>query len=388
MSIESGLSFAPSSDEEAMVSAFRRFAESEVRPLVQGRHDQMFSRQELGSILGSLSAHGLPGGPLPSAAGGLGLRWTSYCLLFEELAKVSASLALSVLIQGVVGTYLARHAPLHIREKYLPGLLSGEIVAAIAISEPNVGSNVAEVQCRARRLDDGWLLEGEKSWITNGHHSDFVVCVARTGSQRDDISLFLVDRAESQYQSREIPKLGLRSTSTAQLLFDSTKIPLDSRLTAPGEGLRNVMGVFEIARPLVGSVAVGIAQRALDLSVQYACERQQHGKAIAGHQLVQAMLAEMSSDVDAARLLVLRAFDSIDRGARAEVPAAMAKWYATEKAFVATSKAIQIHGGNGITTEYPLEGLFRDARMLTIPDGTTEIQKLVLGRRLTGVGAF
>lgn len=387
MTLRTGLSFAPSSDEEAMLEILRRFLRQELEPRLKRSGERLLTRAEFSALLKELASFGLVVGPLPEGSGGMGLRWTSYALIFEELAQTSASLAMGVLIQTIIAAFLAARAPEEIVGRYLPAVMRGDLVGAIAISEPDVGSNVAEVKCRARDCGDHYQISGEKTWISNGDYSDFAICVARTGSQADEIALFLVDRTHG-YTSRNIAKLGLKATSTAQLFLDAVCVPSSMRLTASGDGLRSVMSVFEIARPLVGMISVGIAQRALDISIAYAQQRRQHGKPIAAHQLVQGMLAEMSTEVDAARLLVHRAFGTIDRGERAEEQSAKAKWYATEMAVGVTSRAIQIHGGNGITAEFPLEELFRNARMMTIPDGTTEIQKLIIGRRLTGVRAF
>lgn len=239
------------------------------------------------------------------------------------------------------------------------------------------------------RDGDHYIVTGEKTWISNGHYSDFCMVIVRTSQEGSGaISMILVDRAEHGYESRNIDKLGLNSTSTAQLFFDGARVPAANMMIAPGTGLKNTMVLFEKARPMVGLTSVGIAQAALDKAVAYSKERRQHGKPIGGHQLIQGMLAEAATELDAARLLVYRAFNLIDHGVRSEVQSAMAKWYATEMAVNVTSKAVQIHGGNGITKDFGVELLFRNARMMPIPDGTTEIQKLIIGRALTGINAF
>jgi alkylation response protein AidB-like acyl-CoA dehydrogenase len=275
------------------------------------------------------------------------------------------------------------------REKYLPRMVRAEIIACSGISEPGVGSNVAEVTCRAQRDGDHYIVTGEKTWISNGHYSDFCMVIVRTSQEGSGaISMILVDRAEHGYESRNIDKLGLNSTSTAQLFFDGARVPAENMMIEPGTGLKNTMVLFEKARPMVGMTSIGIAQAALDKAVAYSKERRQHGKPIGGHQLIQGMLAEAATELDAARLLVYRAFNLIDHGVRSEVQSAMAKWYATEMAVNVASKALQIHGGNGITKDFGVELLFRNARMMPIPDGTTEIQKLIIGRALTGINAF
>lgn len=384
---DSGYRLSPSAEEWALIEGFRRYAGDVLRPRCAMQGEVLFSRSAMTEIFGELSNFGFVTGPIPEARGGLGLKWTTCALLMEELSRVSGALGIAALIQTIVAALLARSDP-GVTDRYLAGLLTGERIGVIAISEPDVGSNVVEARCRAEPAEGGYRISGEKTWISNGEHSDFAVCVARSGPEASDLGLFLVDREKHGYDASGIAKLGLKQTSTAQLFLDGATIPADHRLTAPGEGLRGVMTVFEVARPLVGITGVGIAAEALDRSIAYSVERRQHGKPIAGHQLIQAKLADMATEIDAARLLVLRAFDLIDRGERAEIASAMAKYYATEMAARVTSHAVQIHGGNGITAEFGIEALFRDARMLTIPDGTTEIQKLIIGRGLTGVRAF
>jgi alkylation response protein AidB-like acyl-CoA dehydrogenase len=388
MSIAAGLCFEPSEEESLAVDSFRGFADEVLKPRLDKQREAPISREEISLLLKEINAFGFPGGPIDEAHGGAGLKWTSYCLLFEELARASGAVAITVLIQTLVAAFLSTKAPPVIRDRYLPGVLAGDLIGAVAISEPDVGSNVAEIRCRAVRDGDQYRITGEKAWISNGDYSDFTICVARVGPLPADLALFLVDRGTHAYRSCNIPKLGLKATSTAQLYFDEACVPASHRLTEDNDGLRNVMSLFEIARPLVGAISVGIARAALDLSVSYATQRRQHGKVIAEHQLIQAMLAEMSTEIDAARLLVLRALDTIDRGRRAEEQSAKGKWYATEMAVRVTSKAIDIHGGNGISSEFPIEELFRNARMMTIPDGTTSIQKLIIGRCITGKRAF
>jgi len=321
--------------------------------------------------------------------GGMGLSWLTYALMYEQLARISGDVAISLLIQQLGAYSLEVCSNDAMRQKYLPRMVRAEIIACSGISEPGVGSNVAEVTCRAQRDGDHYIVMGEKTWISNGHYSDFCMVIVRTSSEGSgNLSMILVDRAEHGYESRNIDKLGLNSTSTAQLFFDHVRVPAENMMLTPGAGLKNTMVLFEKARPMVGLTSIGIAQAALDKAVAYAKERRQHGKPIGGHQLIQGMLAEAATELDAARLLVYRAFNLIDHGVRSEIQSAMAKWYATEMAVDVASKALQVHGGNGITKEFGVELLFRNARMMPIPDGTTEIQKLIIGRALTGINAF
>ncbi|MCL4744510.1 MAG: acyl-CoA dehydrogenase, partial [Burkholderiaceae bacterium] len=247
------------------------------------------------------------------------------------------------------------------------------------------GSSVAEVQTRATLRENRYTLRGQKLWISNGTQSDFALVVCRI---ENELSMLLVDRDGDNYQSRELSKMGLVGASTCEMFFDGATAPADNLLGRSGAGLFQTLKLFETARVFVGLTAVGIAQAAFEESVEYAKQRRQHGKVIAGHQLMQAYIAEMATELDAGRLLCHRALHLLELGVRCDTQTSMAKWYATEMAVRVASKAIQIHGGVGITTDFRVERHFRNARVLPIPDGTTEIQKLIIGRNTLGVSAF
>jgi len=384
------MNFTPITEEQRLaVDSFRRFLEAEIQPVVEAHRDRYIEPETMREISRAIAPFGLPGGILSEDHGGMGLDYTTHGLLFMELARVSGDLAITLLINIVGGRMLAELADPSVRDRYLPGLVDGSMHMSACISEPAVGSNVAALSTRARREGDEYVINGEKTWITNGDYSDFAVVTARTSDDpRGGLSHILVDRKEHGYEARNIAKMGLCSTSTAQLFFDETRVPVVNLIGEEGQGLRNTMALFEFARVHVGMTSVGIAQAALDAALKYATEREQHGKLIAGHQLIAAMLAEMATELDAARLLCMRTLALIDAGIRCDVETSMAKWYATEKAVEICGKAIQIHGGNGITKEFPVEKLFRDAKVMPIPDGTTEIQKLIIARKLTGISAF
>jgi acyl-CoA dehydrogenase len=375
------VNFVPTTEEQDLaVGSFRRFLDAEVRPIVEAHRDRYIAPETMCGISAAIAPFGLPGGILSETDGGIDLDYTTHGLLFMELARVSGDVAITVLLNIVGGRMLAEFAGPSVRARYLPGVVDGGRHVAAAISEPAVGSNVVEVRTRAR---------GEKTWITNGDYAEFVIVTARTSDDpRGGLSHILVDRRDHGYEVRNIEKMGLQSTSTAQLFFDEVRVPVANLLGEEGQGLRNTMTLFEFARVHVGMISVGIAQAALDAAIRYATEREQHGKLIAGHQLVAGMLAEMATELDAARLLCLRALALLGAGTRCDIETSMAKWYATEKAVEICGKAIQIHGGNGITKEFPVEKLFRDAKVMPIPDGTTEIQKLIIARKLTGISAF
>jgi alkylation response protein AidB-like acyl-CoA dehydrogenase len=372
-------------EERVLLDGFASFAEKELRPLHERYAEGPVLPAELvRSLFQRLEEFGLLSGLVPESDGGAGLRFSTYGLLFEELVRSWPDLALGVLIQSVGVSLLSAFASAEQKARVLPPLLRGERIVCACISEPAAGSNVAEIETRATRDGDSYLIRGEKLWISNGSCADLAIVVCRTES---GLSMLLADRADG-WTSRDIDKMGLHAASTAELRFDDVRVPVTNLVGEEGKGLRQTLRVFERARVLVGLSGVGTARAAFEDALAYAGARRQHGKPIAGHQLIQAYLAEMATEIDAAYLLCDRALRLLERGMRCDTEASMAKWYATEMAVRVTSTALQIHGGVGITKEFRAERHFRNARILPIPDGTTEIQKLVIGRNLTGLSAF
>jgi alkylation response protein AidB-like acyl-CoA dehydrogenase len=309
-------------------------------------------------------------------------------MLFEEIAAVSLDLSIPVAINTFGASFLAELAPQHLRERYLPGLIKGEAILSMAISEPDVGSNPAAIKTRARRDGNDWIINGEKTWISNGSYSDFLICTCSTGDKPGQLTHFLLDRAEHPYEVRDIRKVAANSQSTAQIFLTDVRVPNANIIGEEGRALRNNLALFERSRVYVAAQGLGIARRALEEAVRYAKERKQFGKVIAEHQLISAMLADMATQVDAARLLTYRAAEMVEAGLRAEVEAAMAKYFASEAAVQVARQAVQIHGGNGITCEFLVEKLARDSLLVPIYEGTSQIQQLIIGRGLTGHSAF
>lgn len=371
--------------EQAMArESFRAFVDAQLRPLLKGHFGAPAPKEIAGRVYRLLAPFGVGSGWVSEAQGGVGLDFVTSGLLYEELSRLTSALAAGAGVNDTVSLLIATLGTEDMRARYLPGLLSGELIASIAVTEPNVGSNPSEVTTRATRRGARLVLRGEKVWITNGHVSDLVVVVCRT---EEGPSMVLVDRAHG-YLSRDIDKLGQKESSSAQLVFDDVEVPASNLLGPPGAGLKAAFKTFERARCLVGAFACGISSAALDLAVQYAQQRVQWGKPIGAHQMVQGLLADMATDLECSRLLTLKATTMVESGQRCEDVAAMAKWFCSEAAIRVASNAIQVHGSYGLATEYPLERLLRDARMLNIPDGTTQIQKLIIGRKLTGLSAF
>jgi len=247
---------------------------------------------------------------------------------------------------------------------------------------------VTAVRCRASEDGDDYIINGEKLWISNGGYSDFIFLLARFNDDPSGgLGLILVERQHG-YQTSDIEKMGLNSQSTAQVVFQDVRVPKTNMMVAPGEAMKALFISLAGSRPLVSLMALGVAQAALDESIRYAQDRIQFGKPIAGHQLISAKLGEMATKIEAGKLLALQALSQVDRGERSDVSAAMSKWFGTQMACEVVGEALQIHGGNGITKEYPVEYMYRAVRPFMVTEGTNEIQKLSIGRALTGIDAF
>ncbi len=380
------MDFTLSEEQRLAIDGWRKHLLRDVKPLTEACLEGPFPKELAQRLLRLTVPYGVGCGWVPEQDGGAGLDFLTSGLLFEELSRISPDLAgVAWVTEGAALKIQSAGLPA-LKERYLPRLMSGDLIGCSATSEPEAGSNVREIRTRARRDGKNYRISGEKLWTSNATIADFALIVART--EDDQYTMFLVDRNEHGYEARDIPKLGLNGWSMGQLLLDDVVVPKSNIIGGLGGGLRETMKGFERSRCFVSTLALGISQAALDASVAYAQQRKQFGKAIAGHQLIQGLLAEMVTDLEAARLLVYRALWLLAAGTRCELEAAVAKSFATEAATRITSKAIQVHGAFGITREFPLERYFRNARLLTIPDGTTQINQLIIGRKLTGVDAF
>jgi len=376
--------------QQLAVDGLKKFLAAEVEPVFQKEYrDTSVPRERLVEVTQRLVSFGLVAGVVSEAHGGMGVDWLTNLMLFEEIAACSADLSIPILINSFGAHVLENLAPAHLRERYLPGLLAGDSFCSFGISEPGVGSNVLEIKTRARRDGGDYILNGEKTWISNGSYSDFLVCTCRTGDDpRRGLTNFLLDRKDHPYVVANIQKIALNSQSTAQIFLDDVRVPASNMIGNEGEALKNTLSGFERSRVFVAGQSLGIGRRALEEAVRYATERRQFGKVLAGHQLIAGMLAEMATAVDAARLLVYRAASMIEDQVNAEMEVAMAKYFAAEMAVKVSRQAVQIHGANGVTREFLVEKLAREAMVFPIPEGTTQIQQLIIARALTGVGAF
>ncbi|WP_103511738.1 acyl-CoA dehydrogenase family protein [Streptomyces sp. SM13] len=344
------------------------------------------------SIVGKLGALGFLGLTVPEEYGGSGGDHLSYCLVTEELGRGDSSVRGIVSVSlGLVAKTIASWGDEEQKRSWLPRLTSGEAVGCFGLTEPGTGSDAGNLATRAVRDGGDYVVNGTKMFITNGTWADVVLLFARTNDTpgHRGVSAFLVPTDTPGLTRRTIHgKLGLRGQATAELVLQDVRIPVSALLGPEGKGFSIAMSALAKGRMSVAAGCVGIAQAALDAAVRYAGEREQFGKPIAHHQLVQELLSDIAVDVDAARLLTWRVADLIDRGQEFATAASTAKLYASEAAVRCANNALQVFGGYGYIDEYPVGKLLRDARVMTLYEGTSQIQKLIIGRALTGVSAF
>jgi alkylation response protein AidB-like acyl-CoA dehydrogenase len=351
------------------------------------------------AVVKRLGDLGFLGMTIPEEYGGSGGDHLSYCLVMEELGRGDTAVRGIVSVSlGLVTKPLLAYGTEEQKRRWIPKLTAGEALGCFGLTEPGNGSDAGHLTTKAVRDDrtGDWLLTGTKIFITNGTWADVALVFARTGAQDgrpDDgprgITAFLVPTDTPGFQAREIKgKLGLRGQATAELTLDEVRVPDEARLGDVGQGFKIAMSTLDKGRMSVAAGCVGLIQACLNASVTYATERDQFGKPIANYQLVQEMLADISVDLDAGRLLVWRVADLIERGQPYATAASTAKLFCSEAAVRAANNAIQVFGGYGYIDEYPVGKYLRDARVLTLYEGTSQIQKLLLGRALTGVSAF
>jgi len=377
-----------SPEHEASRSLAADFVAREVTP-----HAAEWDRREAvdRSIIKRLGDLGFLGLTIPEEVGGSGGDHLTYCLVLEELGRGDSAVRGIVSVSlGLVAKTIAAHGSDNQRAAWLPRLCSGASLGCFALTEPGTGSDAANLTTRAVRDGDDWLLTGSKMFITNGTWADVALVFARTGGAGPrGVTAFLVETDTPGLTRREVRgKLGLRGQATAELTFDGARVSDAARLGPAGHGFKIAMSTLDKGRMSLAAGCVGLAQACLDAAVRYAGERTQFGKPIAAHQLVQRHLAQIAVDTAAARLLVWRVADLIDRGQPFGTEASMAKLFASEAAVRAAESAVQVFGGYGYIDEYPVGKYLRDARVTTLYEGTTEIQQLLIGRALTGVAAF
>jgi len=377
-------------DEEqaALRELAARFADREIVP-----HAAEWDRVESvdRAIVKRLADLGFLGLTIPEEYGGSGGSHVDYVLVVEELGRADSSVRGIVSVSlGLVAKSISTWGDEEQKRRWLPRLCSGEALGCFALTEPDNGSDAANLTMRAVRDGDGWALSGTKMFITNGTWAEVGLVFARTGGPgHRGITAFLVPLESPGLARREIHgKLGLRGQATAELVFDGVRIPDAARLGPEGKGFTVAMSALAKGRVSVAAGCVGIAEAALRLAVRHSTERIQFGKPIAHRQLVQELIADIATDVDASRLLVWRAADLIDRGREFARESSMAKLFASEAAVRAANNALQVFGGYGYIDEYPVGKLVRDARVMTLYEGTSQLQKLLIGRAHTGINAI
>ncbi len=347
-------------------------------------------------IVKKLGALGFLGLTIPEEYGGSGGDHLSYVLVTEELGRGDSSVRglLSVSL-GLVAKSVAHYGTAEQKRHWLPRLTSGDALGCFALTEPGTGSDAGNLSTRAVRDGDSWVIDGAKMFITNGTWAELALVFARTGGDDPEqaghkgVSAFLVPTDTPGLTRTTVHgKLGLRGQPTAELVFEGVRVPHSALLGAEGKGFGVAMSALAKGRMSVAAGCVGIIQASLDAAVAYATQREQFGKPIASHQLVQEMLADIKVELDAARLLVWRVADLVERGLPFATESSVAKLYASEAAVKASNTALQVFGGYGFIDEYPVGKYVRDARVMTLYEGTSQIQKLLIGRALTGVNAF
>jgi len=388
----------PTAEQRAVRDVVREFAVEEIRPTAEETDRTQEFPEDVWDGLAELDLTGLT---VPEDYGGYDADRVTYSLVNEEVAYGALSVATALSVHCLATSCIAEFGDDDQKERWLPDMVEGRPVGAFALSEPQAGSNPAEMETVARKDGDEYVLDGKKQWITNGRRSDVVILFAKT--DRDDprsITQFVVPKdVDGLAVGKKEDKLGLRASDTTTLLFDGARIPAENRLTPVGEGLSAAFSILQGGRIGIASQAVGLAQAAFDAAVAYAGEREQFDQPIAEIQTVRHKLADMKTDLEAARLLVREAArrDDVanrrsagsqnaqrsgDAGESVEVWASMAKYFASEMAVDVTNEAVQIHGGYGYVREFDVERLYRDSKITTIYEGTSEIQKKIIARNV------
>jgi alkylation response protein AidB-like acyl-CoA dehydrogenase len=377
--------FGLTEEQRQLQSAVRAFAEGEIAPHVSEWDEKSEFPHEVVKKLGEM---GLLGVIFPEALGGAGMGYVEYVLAIEELSRVD----------GSVGIIVAAHNSLctnHImlggndeqRKRWIPKLASGQWLGAWGLTEPGSGSDAAGARTTAVRKGDCWVLNGSKTFITNGGHANCAVVLAVTDREKGTkgISAFVVEKGTKGFRpGRKENKLGLRASDTSELIFEDCEIPVENLIGKEGDGFKDAMRVLDGGRISIAALSLGMARGALDAAMKYAQERRQFGKAISEFQAIQFKLADMATQLDAAWLLTMRAAQMKDAGKKVTMESAMAKLYASEAACRICDEGVQIHGGYGFIKDYPAEKFYRDVRLCPIGEGTSEIQRMVIARELLG----
>lgn len=368
------------------IDSFSRMLRDEIVPAVAPHVQKpLLPKDVIVAQLRRLAEFGLGNGRVAVEDGGMGLDLMTAGLLYEEACRQCFEVGAWAFINEGCATAIAALASPQLKERYLAKLLAGEIICASANTEPDGGSDVRSIRTKAMRDGDSYVISGRKQWITNAPHCDLMLVFARTDdSDRQDF--YLLDMDEHSVENRPLVTNG--TITTSEILLDAVRVPAENRLTGTGPGLNRLLDGFQRGRIFVALSAVGLAQAAFEEALQYAKDRTQFGAPIAAKQLIQGQLADCATEIEAARLLCYHALRLADAERPYSLAASKAKLFASEMAKRVTERACQIHGGAGLCPEYRVERTARHVRMMTIVEGTSEIQRLIIGRELTGISAF
>jgi alkylation response protein AidB-like acyl-CoA dehydrogenase len=370
-------------DQRLLRDSVREFAERELRPHVMAWDESQHFPM---ALLPKLADLGLMGIQFPEVVGGSGMSAVDYCICIEELARVDPAIALSVAAHnGLAAAHLHMFGSEAQQQRYLVPLATGQVLGAWGLTEPTAGSDAAGTRTMARRDGDGWIIDGAKTFITHGNIAGVMVAMAVTDRSRGNrgISAFVIAAGTPGMRAgRKENKLGMRASETSEVVFEQCRVPADALLGEEGQGFINTLQVLDAGRIGIAALSVGLAQGAWDAARAYALQREQFGRPIASFQGIRWKLADLATKIEAARLLTLRAAALKDEGVRTTRESSMAKLYASEVAVRAAEECVQIHGGYGFVKDYPAEKYFRDVKLLTIGEGTSEVQRLVIARQL------
>ncbi|GMR04588.1 MAG: acyl-CoA dehydrogenase family protein [Thermodesulfobacteriota bacterium] len=377
-------------EEQKMIREMtKRFVDKELVPAE--RENDIMERFPM-DIIKKMAPLGFLGTIIPERYGGAGLDYISDAIIFEEIGRGSFSLRTVVSVQVSLVEYIILNwGTEEQKERYLPRLCKGEILGSFALTEPEAGSDAASIKTSARPKGNGWVINGSKTWISSGGIADIAIVFAQTDptSGHKGITAFIMEKGSPGFTTKEIKgKLGIRAANTAELFFEECLVPDDALLGEVGGGFKIALTALDNGRYGVAAGCVGLIEGCIESCVKYAKERKQFGRPIGSFQLVQDMIARMVVDRDAARLLVYRAGNLKNKGVRNTLETSIAKYYASEAAVRAATDAIQIHGAYGYSNEYPVERYLRDAKVATIYEGTSQIQKLIIGEHTLGIKAF
>jgi hypothetical protein len=373
--------FQRTEEQQALAEAVSGFCHEVLGPTLEADDEHEHFRKE---VIRAMGEQGFCGVPTPETWGGLGLGYLDYAIVLEEIARISASYAVSVAVTGLPQVILAAMGSEAQKQEWLPKLASGAYLGAFALSEPESGSDAASLKTAAVRDGGDYVLTGTKFWITHGGYADVYVVMARTGGPGPKgVSAFLVPgNASGLSFGKKEKKMGLRASPTVELVLDGVRVPESARIGEEGEGFRVAMAALDSGRITIGATAVGLCQAATSYAAAYAVQRRQFKQPIIDFQGVGFMLADMQTRTDAARLMVHRAAALRDAGAEYSAQAAMAKLFSTDAAMDVTTDAVQVLGGYGYVREHPVERYMRDAKVMQIVEGTNQVQRVVIARHL------